>query len=142
MTDAAALRANVRRFYLYRFLVNLQLWLPIWVLYLQRQRGLTLGQVAALDAPFWLVNVLAQIPTGAFADRFGRKPSLVVGCVVLAGAYAVFGLASSFPLLLLSYLLWAVGLSFQSGADLALLYDNLAELDRTDEYARIAGRAF
>src|SRR5438067_872584 len=130
LSDAGALRANVGRFYLYRFLVNLQLWLPIWVLYLQRQRGLTLGQVAALDAPFWLVNVLAQIPTGAFADRFGRKLSLLVGCLVLAAAYLAFGLASSFPVLLFSYLLWAVGLSFQSGADLAMLYDNLAELDR------------
>ncbi|HZU76596.1 MAG TPA: hypothetical protein VFA70_07515, partial [Dehalococcoidia bacterium] len=61
--------ANVRRLYLYCFLVNLQLWLPTWVLYLQRERGLSLGQITALDAPFWLIVVLSQVPTGAFADR-------------------------------------------------------------------------
>src|SRR5947209_5463501 len=97
--DEAALQANVRRFYVYRFLYNLNLWLPIWVLYLQQERGLTLSQVTALDAPFWLINVIAQVPTGAFADRYGRKKALLVGCIVLGTAYLMFGLASSFPVL-------------------------------------------
>ena len=67
------LEANIRKFYVYRFLENLYLWLPIWVVYLQQQRGLSLAQIGALDAPFWLVSVLAEVPTGAFADRYGRR---------------------------------------------------------------------
>ncbi|MHB8575946.1 MAG: MFS transporter, partial [Dehalococcoidia bacterium] len=140
--DGAALRANVRRFYVYRFLSNLNLWLPIWVLYLQQERGLTLGQITALDAPFWLISVAAQVPTGAFADRFGRKYALVAGCIVSAAGYLMFGLASSYPILLFSYVLWAAGLAFQSGADLALLYDDLIALGRVEEYQKVAGRAF
>src|SRR5712692_9070433 len=136
--DRAALEANVRRCYVYRFLVNMQLWLPIWVLYLQEERGLTLAQITALDAPFWLINVLAQVPTGAFADRYGRKRAMLAGCVVLSAAYLMFGLASSYTLLLVSYALWAVGMAFGSGADLALLYDNLAALGRSQEYQRAA----
>ncbi len=142
MSDSARLQANVRTFYLFRFLANLQLWLPIWVLYLQRERGLTIGQITALDAPFWLVVVAAQLPTGVFADRFGRRMSLVVGSVLYAFAMVGFGLATGYPLILASYLLWAVALAFQSGADLALLYDNLVAMGRGDDYQRAAGRAF
>src|SRR5579883_2689737 len=122
----AGLEANLRRFYAYRFLANLLLWLPIWVLYLQRERGLSLAQITALDAPFWLISLLAQVPTGAFADRFGRRTALVVGALILAAAYLVFGIASSYPIILASYALWAIGMAFGQGADLALLYDDLA----------------
>jgi len=142
MPSRRDLEANIRTFYIYRFLSNLQLWLPIWVLYLQQERHLTLGQVTALDAPFWLVVVVAEVPTGAFADRYGRRTSLVVGSVVLAAAYTVFGLADSYPLLLASYGLWAIGMTFGNGADMALLYDNLAALGHEDDYARVAGRAY
>jgi MFS family permease len=141
-SERARLEANVRWFYVYRFLANLTLWLPIWILYLQRQRGLTLGQISALDAPFWLVVVLAQVPTGAFADRFGRRQALLAGNAILALAYLVFGLASSYPVILASYVVWAIGMAFRSGADLAFLYDTLAALDRLDEYSRAAGRSF
>ncbi|HLZ71197.1 MAG TPA: MFS transporter [Dehalococcoidia bacterium] len=136
------LRANLRRFYVYRFLSNLLLWLPIWVLYLQRERGLSLSQITALDAPFWLISLIAQVPTGAFADRYGRRTALVVGGLVLAIAYLVFGLASSYPLILASYVLWAIGMAFGQGADLALLYDHLASHGRQEDYPRLAGRAF
>lgn len=142
VTAAQRLGANLRRFYAYRFLANLLLWLPIWVLYLQRERGLSLAQITALDAPFWLISLLAQVPTGAFADRYGRRIALVVGGLILAVAYLVFGLASSFPILLASYALWGVGMAFTQGADLALLYDQVAGLGRESDYPRLAGRAF
>lgn len=141
-SERARLEANVRWFYLYRFLANLTLWLPIWVLYLQRERGLSLGQISALDAPFWLVVVLAQVPTGAFADRFGRRQALIAGNAILALAYLVFGLASTYAVILASYVVWATGMAFRSGADLAFLYDTLSALDRLDEYPRAAGRSF
>jgi MFS family permease len=132
----------LRRFYAYRFLANLLLWLPIWVLYLQRERGLSLAQITLLDAPFWLISLLTQVPTGAFADRYGRRSSLVVGGLILAVAYLVFGLASSFPILLASYALWGVGMAFSQGADLALLYDHVASQGHEGDYPRLAGRAF
>ncbi len=141
-TAAPPLAAGLRRFYAYRFLSNLLLWLPIWVIYLQRERGLSLAQITALDAPFWLISLLAQVPTGAFADRYGRRTALVVGALILAVAYLVFGLASSYPIILASYALWAVGMAFGQGADLALLYDHLAAAGNEGDYPKQAGRAY
>lgn len=142
--DAAtehAYRANVRRFYLYRFLISFHLWLPIWVLYLQRERGLSLAQVTALEGPFWLVMVLAEVPTGALADRWGRRLSMLLGAVTNALAIFLFGITTSFWLLLPVYLVWAVAITLDSGADTAFLYDTLAAMGRADEFRRAAGRA-
>ena len=38
--EEMALEGNVWKSYAYRFLMNFQLWWPIWVIYLQRERGL------------------------------------------------------------------------------------------------------
>jgi len=81
-----ALEGNVWKSYAYRFLMNLQLWWPIWVIYLQRSRGLSLTQITLLDTPFFLLIVLSEVPTGAIADRFGRRVSLMLGSTMLAVA--------------------------------------------------------
>lgn len=136
-----AYAANIRRFYLYKFLNNLYLWLPIWVLYLQETRHLSLTQVTILEAPFWLVIVLAEVPTGAVADRWGRKVSLLLGCLLYSVGIFFFGIAETFPLLMLSYLVWAVSMTLSSGADTALAYESLAAIGREDEFRKVIGRA-
>src|SRR5437764_1153427 len=71
--DRAALESNVRRFYVYRFLVNMQLWLPIWVLYLQEERGLTLAQITGLDVPI-IVSAGITLATAGIVLRFHEPP--------------------------------------------------------------------
>jgi MFS family permease len=135
-----AYRANIPRFYLYRLADGFQLWVPIWVVYLQQQRGLSLAQVTLLDGPFWVAMVLAEVPTGAIADHWGRKQSLLLGALSYTVAIFIFGISTTFWLLLGSYLVWAVAMTLQSGADTAFLYDTLAELGREREFRKVFGR--
>ncbi len=135
-----AYEANIRKSYLYRFLMEFQLWWPIWVIYLQRERGLSLTQITLLDLPFFLLIVLSEVPTGAIADRFGRKWSLMLGSSLFAVAVFIFGIAESYPLILLSYGAWGLGLTFQSGADVALLFDSLKAVGREGEFQKINSR--
>jgi len=139
--ERRAYEANIGKLYLYTFLMNFQLWWPLWVVYLQEMRGLSLTQITALDAPFWLVIVAAQVPTGAIADRWGRKWSLLLGAASFTAGILLFGLASNYILILISYLGWGVALTFQQGADSALLFDSLKALGREDEFERITGRS-
>ncbi|MBI2760295.1 MAG: MFS transporter [Chloroflexi bacterium] len=136
-----AYSANVRRFYLYKFFLEFQLWFPIWVVYLQQKRGLSLTQVTTVDIAFWMVIVLAEMPTGAVADRWGRKVSLLLGALGFATAVLLFGLAPSFWWILGTYLVWGVSMTLASGADAAFLYDSLAALGREGEFTRAIGRA-
>jgi predicted MFS family arabinose efflux permease len=136
------MQANVRKYYIYNFFLNLQLWWPIWVIYLKEERGLSQAQVTLIDIPFWLSIVLLQIPAAALADRWGRKPALIASGAVFALAISLFGLASSFPLLLASYLVWGVAFSLFNGTESAFIYDSLKALGREEEYQRIYGRAW
>ncbi len=133
--------ANLWKFYLFRFLVDFQLWLPIWVIYLQKERGLSLSQITLLDAPFWLVLVFMEIPTGAVADRFGRKTSLMWGAAANSIAVLIFGIAGNFFVLLISYLAWAVAWTLYSGADSAFFFDSLKALGRESEFQKLWGRS-
>ena len=144
-TEATAqrrLEANIWKYYLFQFLLNLQLWWPIWIIYLTEERGLTLGQVTLIDVPFWLSIILLQVPAAAIADRWGRKPALIAASCFFSVAVTMFGLAATFPLLLASYLIWGVGFSLLFGTESAFIYDTLKGLGREGEYSRIYGRAW
>jgi MFS family permease len=138
--DDMAYEANIRKSYIFRFLMEFQLWWPIWVIYLQKERGLSLTQITLLDAPFFLLIVLAEVPTGAIADRFGRRWSLMLGSAFFALAIFIFAIADSYLVILVSYGAWGLALTFQSGADMALVYDSLKQIGREDEFQKINSR--
>ena len=139
---SARYQANIWKFYLFQFFLNFQLWWPIWVIYLTEERGLSLGQVTLIDVPFWLSIIILQVPAAAIADRWGRKPTLIAATCAFAAAVTFFGLATSFWLILLSYLIWGVGFSLLFGTESAFIYDTLKALGREEEYPRIYGRAW
>jgi len=137
--DRRAYEANIWKSYAFQFLQSFQLWWPIWVLYLTDTRGFSLTQVSGLEALFWVVIVLSEVPTGAVADRFGRKTSLMLGAICVTAAVVVFGVASNYWIVLASYVAWAFGLTFQSGADSALTFESLRAVGRERDYPRVAG---
>ncbi len=136
------LQANIRKYYLFQFFLNMQLWFPIWIIYLTEERGLTLAQVTLIDIPFWLCIVLLQIPAAAIADRWGRRPTLIAGGLAFGAAVTAFGLATSFWFILLSYFIWGVAFALLNGTESAFLYDNLKGLGRENEYSKIYGRGW
>ena len=64
----------------------------------------------------------------------------MLGSSLFAVAVFIFGIAESYPVILLSYGAWGLGLTFQSGADVALLYDSLKRGGREDEFQKINSR--
>jgi MFS family permease len=131
---------NVRLLYLFTLLRQLHPHFAVWVVYLTEFRDLTLAQVGILEGFFWAAALLAEVPTGAFADRYGRRLTFVVGVAVEGIGILVFALASGLPILLPSYVLWSLGISFATGNDTAYLYDSLAAEDQEHDYTRRAGR--
>ncbi|MEU4252519.1 MFS transporter [Amycolatopsis sp. NPDC026612] len=64
------------------------LWFTIWALYLTRIAGLPPVTVGAGLAVAGAVGMAAAVPLGAFADRVGARPVLVVLTLVRAAAMA------------------------------------------------------
>ena len=132
-------QSNLPRFLITRALYNAMFFLPIWVVFVQEKHGLDLVQVTLLDSAFWLTMALTEIPTGAVADTLGRKASYAIGIGLSGIGNLSFGLAGTYPALLFANSLWAMAVTFISGADMAFLYDTLRELGREAEYPRFRG---
>ena len=138
--DRRAYQANIWKSYLFHFLLNFQLWWGIWVLYLRDMRGFSLTQITLLEALFWGTAIFAEVPTGAIADRFGRKASLALGAGFVTVAVITFGLATNYWIVLASYLTWAFGAAFLSGAEYALIFESLKAVGKESDFQRVAGR--
>jgi MFS family permease len=128
---------NIALFYVYQTATRLSFWVPVWVLYLQHQRGLTLTQITLLDAVFWAVSAASEIPTGVIADVWSRKWSIALGTFLQVWAILLYGTASTYGLLMLANILWAVSMSCVSGAEQALLYDTLQAQGRERAYLKV-----
>ncbi len=66
-----------------------------------------------------------EIPTGAFADTYGRRLSLVVSFIVQGLAVVLVGAAASFWVIAVAWAIWGFGYTFQSGAYEAWITDEV-----------------
>ncbi|MDE2966461.1 MAG: MFS transporter [Chloroflexota bacterium] len=136
----SAFARNIPLYYLFQFVRGFHFWLPIWFLFLQSQHGLSYVQIGLMEVLFGIATIVAEVPTGAIADRFGRRVALGLGALGFAAATVLFALLN-FPALIVGHLCMSITRTLMSGSDDALLFDSLRQLGRTDEYERHAGRA-
>jgi MFS family permease len=105
-----------------------------------RQNGLSMTQIMMLQAGFSLSTVVLEIPTGYFADVWGRKHTLIVGALLCFAGWTTYSFSYGFWGLLVAELIMGIGQSFISGTDSALLYDSLQSIQRKDDYSQYEGR--
>lgn len=139
-TEQQELKSNIWKFYIYQIFSSLAFFVPVIVLFWQ-ENGLSLTQIMILQSLFSVAIVLLEIPTGYFADIFGRKKSLIFSCIFWASGVLFYGFGHNFYQFLIAELLMAFGLSFASGADSALVYDTLKELKQEGSYKKVWGNA-
>ena len=102
--------------------------------------GRQLGQILLLNAWFMFWNCVLEVPTGAVADRFGRRASLLLGLAVGALSILVYVSTPRLGAFLLAEVVMAISYTLISGADEALLYDSLVAVGRTHEAQRAISR--
>ena len=71
-----ALHTDVKKYYVFRALLK-RFILPILILY-GLDRGLSLSELALIAAVGSVLSFVLEIPSGAIADRFGHRRTLVV----------------------------------------------------------------
>lgn len=126
MSEAAPaeLKAVVRPFFVYAVFTNAVFQRGVFVLFLAA-RGFSAAQIGVLQAALYLTASFAEIPTGLFADRFGRRASVMTGQLLLAAGLAGQVFAHGFGVYLLLFAAMGFGNALASGAETALLYDLL-----------------
>jgi MFS family permease len=132
-------RHNIRVFYWATLIGSMSFLEPVITLF-YLHRGLSpLGIFFSLTA-FSAANLIAEVPTGAFADRYGPKASFMVGSAVMVLSRVLLFTVPAPWAIYVANSLWAVGWSFFSGADEALLYESLKESGEEGRMSAVLGR--
>jgi MFS family permease len=123
---------NIRWFILFRLLFNARFYYPVFtVLFLDM--GITLEQFFFLNAVWAATIIVMEVPSGAFADTFGRRNLVVLAgfCMIIEIALIAFLPLGAGPLvfagLLANRIISGFAESMASGADEALAYDTLKQ---------------
>jgi MFS family permease len=124
---------NLRLFFLFRLLATSYLYGSIFMAF-QTARGLDLFEQLGLGAIFSAVVLIVQLPTGVFADRVGRRRSMIAGAWLMVASCLIAARAGGFVSFAIAESLAAVSYAACSGADSAYLYDLLVAHDRGHEY--------
>ena len=130
--------SNIWKYYLFIFFGRIEFTVSIFVLFFLAN-NLNMTQVMILETIFTVAIFLLEIPSGAFADKVGRKTSLVLSNLSLCIAFIIFGLGNSFFIFMIAQIFLALFWALKSGADSAFIYDSLKEIKREDEYAKTFG---
>ncbi len=134
-------RSNIWKFYAFRFLRSFMMIMPIIVPFF-KSNGLTMFHILTIQAVFSLTAVFLEIPSGFFADVFGRKKSMVFAAITGTIGMLIYSLSSSFWAFIFAEVILAIGFAFFSGTGSALAYDSLLELGEDYRYKKVEGTSF
>jgi len=112
------------RFALYGFLKNLRFFDPFIVL-IFREAGLSFLQIGLLYSIRDVATNILEIPTGVFADAFGRRKSMLMAFGAYIISFLIFYGFTGFPVYALGMVLFAFGEAFRSGTHKALILEHL-----------------
>ena len=136
---AFSLKRNLTALYLVKIAKWMNLVMPVIVLF-YKSNGLTMKDIFLLQSVYSLTLMTLEIPTGYFADRVGRKSSILFGSMLGFTGYLVYSFSFGFWQFVIAEVILGVSQSLVSGADSAMLYDTLASAKQNDRYTRLEGR--
>lgn len=129
---------NLRVFYLVDTFRAMWFITSIWVAY--EKQFLNLSQITLIEAVILTVALIMQLPTGAFADLFGKKKAMIVGCFLYASAMLIYSLSGNFNMFLGYALVFGLAEAFIDGTREALIYDTMKEGGREEDFSNTASK--
>ena len=107
-------------------------WWLVAGLYLVLDAGLTPLELVLLGTFQGIASLVSEVPAGVLADTVSRRRSLVVAHVLMAAGMGATGLFTNLWPLVLTQVVWGVGGTFSSGADVAWVTDEMKAAGATD----------
>jgi MFS family permease len=128
----------IRRFSLYGFLKNQRYFEPFIILFFL-QNGLSFTQIGLLIAFRELATNLMEIPSGAVADLFGRRRSMIFSFISYIVAFAIFGVSGDYWQFFIAMFFYSIGEAFRTGTHKAMIFTWLRIENRLDEKTKVYG---
>jgi MFS family permease len=138
---AEKIQLAIAKYYAFCFFSQLLFFAPVLVLFYQ-QNHLSMAQILALQSAYSIAIVILEVPTGAIADRFGRRISLCAGSLIFSLGLAIYSAGSGFFTFMVAEIVAGVGGALISGADSAFIHSTLDAAGMRDQYKRVEGTAW
>lgn len=122
--DALVKNKQYYKFCLYGFLKNLRFFDAFFMLFLLT-KGMTYTEIGILYAVREIIINVFEVPSGIFADTYGRKNSLVISFLLYILSFLAFYFSGSFWIFLIAFVLYGMGDAFRSGTHKAMIMDYL-----------------
>ena len=126
------------RFSLYGFLKNQTYFEPFLILAFL-EKDLSFFQIGILIGFREVCINIFEIPSGAVADIYGRRRSMIFSFLAYIASFLIFALTSSFAALFLAMFAFALGDSFRTGTHKAMIFEWLRIQGREKERTRVYG---
>jgi len=138
------------RFSLYGFIKNQQYYDPFLIL-IFRQIGLSFFMIGILAGFREVMVNLMEIPSGAIADLFGRRRSMILSFAAYIVSFMLFGITgvaatngfismtTILPLLFVAMGFFSIGEAFRTGTHKAMIFTWLRLEGREDDRTRVYG---
>lgn len=126
------------RFSLYGFLKNQRYFEPFLVLVFL-EKGLSFFQIGLLIGFREICINLMEIPSGAAADLYGRRRSMIMSFLSYIVSFVVFAISDSFWMLMLAMFFYGIGDAFRTGTHKAMIFDWLKRQGRIKEKTKVYG---
>lgn len=130
---------NIKLFTWFNFFTDFKLYAPIAIIYFARvTHSYTLG--ASIFSITYIVSAFFDIPTGIFADRIGRKKTMVLGAASAVICAFFYALGINFWILAAGAFFEGVSRALYSGNNNALLHNMLSEEGLEHDYHIYSGK--
>jgi len=126
------------RFSMYGFLKNLDFSEPFLILF-YLSLGLNFLQIGILVSFLNICINIMEIPSGALADIYGRKNSMMVSLISYIISFIIFAASNSYAPLFAALFFFSIGDAFRTGTHKAMIFDWLRINDRLTEKTKVYG---
>src|SRR6056297_3101450 len=118
---------QIKKFCYYGFLKNLRFFEPYLYIYLLQVVQLNLFQIGILLSLRELTTYLFEIPSGVFADQYGKKNELVLCFLFYIISFFLFYVGSQYLIIIFAMFFFGLGEAFRSGTHKAMIYSYLEQ---------------
>jgi MFS family permease len=119
-------------FYMEIFVSGLSTMIFPFIVFYYLGLGFSYFQISVIMAVYSGSMVLFEIPTGALADGFSRKYSVVLGLLIVASTIFLIASTKDFYVFVWLWAIVGMGTTFFSGAHDSWVFDQLNKLGRSD----------
>lgn len=86
------------------------------------------------------IGLIAEVPSGVLADKIGRDKMVRLGQFLAGSGLIIQALGSGLAQFMIGQAIMMIGVSFVSGADEALFFDNLKFSQKSPDWRKLVTR--